>query len=285
MSSILRTTLLLGGLTGLLLLIGGALGGRGGMFIALILSVVMNFGAYWYSDKIVLSTYHAREVGPDSAPEIYGIVRNLAEKDNLPMPKVYVIDTPMANAFATGRDPAHAAVAVTTGITRILNRDEIEGVLAHELTHVKNRDTLISAVAATLAGVITFLANMAQWALIFGDREEGGNALGALLMAILAPIAATVIQLAISRGREYDADAGGARLTGRPMALASALSKLEGAAGSTRTKATPATAHMFIVNPLKGASLAGLFSTHPSTEERIKRLSTMEVALEEGKTL
>lgn len=281
MSSIVRTTLLLGGLTGLLLLIGGAFGGRGGMFICLILSVLMNFGAYWYSDKIVLSTYHAREVGPENAPEIYGIVRNLAEKDGLPMPKVYVVDTPMANAFATGRGPAHAAVAVTTGITRILNHDEIEGVIAHELTHVKNRDTLISAVAATMAGVIAFLANMAQWALIFGDRDDDGNALGALLTAILAPIAATIIQLAISRGREYDADAGGARLTGRPMALASALSKLESAAGSTRSRVTPATAHMFIVNPLKGVGLASLFSTHPSTQDRIMRLTTMK----EGKLL
>jgi heat shock protein HtpX len=281
MSSILRTTLLLGGLTGLMLLIGGALGGRGGMFIGLILSVLMNFGAYWYSDKIVLSTYHAREVGPESAPEIYGLVRNLAEKYGLPMPKVYVVDTPMANAFATGRDPAHAAIAVTTGITRVLNYDEIEGVIAHELTHVKNRDTLISAVAATLAGVVTFLANMAQWALVFGDRDDNGNVLGSLLTAILAPVAATIIQLAISRGREYDADVGGARLTGRPMALARALSKLERAAGSTRAKATPSTAHMFIVNPLKGASLANLFSTHPSTQDRIKRLTTME----EGKLL
>ena len=281
MSSILRTTLLLGGLTGLMLLIGGALGGRGGMFIGLILSVLMNFGAYWYSDKIVLSTYHAREVGPESAPEIYGLVRNLAGKYGLPMPKVYVVDTPMANAFATGRDPAHAAIAVTTGITRVLNYDEIEGVIAHELTHVKNRDTLISAVAATLAGVVTFLANMAQWALVFGDRDDNGNVLGSLLTAILAPVAATIIQLAISRGREYDADVGGARLTGRPMALARALSKLERAAGSTRAKATPSTAHMFIVNPLKGASLANLFSTHPSTQDRIKRLTTME----EGKLL
>jgi heat shock protein HtpX len=283
MSSIIRTALLMGGLTGLMLLIGGALGGRGGMFICLILSVLMNFGAYWYSDKIVLSTYHAREVGPESAPEIYGIVRNLAEKGGLTIPKVYVVDMPLANAFATGRDPAHAAVAVTTGITSVLSYDEIEGVIAHELTHVKNRDTLISAMAATLAGVITFLANMAQWALIFGDRDDNGNgnALGALLTAIMAPIAATIIQLAISRDREYDADAGGARLTGRPMALARALSKLERAAGSTRAKATPSTAHMFIVNPLKGASLANLFSTHPSTQDRIKRLTTME----EGKLL
>ncbi len=264
-------------LTGLMLLIGGALGGRGGMAIALLLSLVMNMGSYWYSDKIVLKMYHAREVTPTEAPGLYGIVRGLVERAQMPMPKVYIVDTPMPNAFATGRNPSHAAVAATTGIMRILDRDELEAVMAHELSHVRNRDTLISSVAATIAGVITFVANMAQWSLIFGGNDDdGGNIVGVIAMAILAPIAAMIIQMAISRSREFGADAGGAELTGHPMALASALSKLEGAAGRVQADVNPSTAHMFIVNPLKGKKLASLFSTHPSTEERIARLSAMQ---------
>ncbi len=273
----IRTALLLASLTGLMLLIGGALGGRGGMAIALLLSLVMNMGSYWYSDKIVLKMYHAREVTPTEAPGLYGIVRGLVERAQMPMPKVYIVDTPMPNAFATGRNPSHAAVAATTGIMRILDRDELEAVMAHELSHVRNRDTLISSVAATIAGVITFVANMAQWSLIFGGNDDdGGNIVGVIAMAILAPIAARIIQMAISRSREFGADAGGAELTGHPMALASALSKLEGASGRVQADVNPSTAHMFIVNPLKGKKLASLFSTHPSTEERIARLSAMQ---------
>jgi heat shock protein HtpX len=272
----IRTTLLLAGLTGLLLLIGGLVGGRGGMVLALIFSFAMNFGAYWYSDKLVLKMYHAREVSSAEAPNLYSMVQRLAHKAGLPMPRLYVIDTPMANAFATGRDPEHAAVAVTTGITRILNTNELEGVVAHELAHIKNRDTLISTIAATIAGVITFLANMAQWSLIFGGNDDdGGNPLGILAMAILAPIAAIIIQMAISRGREFGADAGGAKISGSPMSLASALAKLEAGSGAVRADVNPSTAHMFIVNPLRGKNIASLFSTHPSTEERIARLRSM----------
>ncbi len=277
MASMIRTTLLLAGLTGLMLLIGGAVGGRGGMFLALIFSLIMNFGAYWYSDKIVLRIYHAREVTPAESPDLYSMVQRLAERAGLPMPKVYIVDTPMPNAFATGRDPKHAAVAVTTGIMRILNRNELEGVVAHELAHIKNRDTLISTVVATIAGVITFLASMAQWSLIFGGSDDdGGNPIGMLVMAILAPIAATIIQMAISRGREFGADSGGASINGDPQALANALAKLEAGTSAVRADVNPSTAHMFIVNPLKGSSIASLFSTHPSTEERIRRLRAMQ---------
>jgi heat shock protein HtpX len=276
MTGIIRTTILLAALTGLMLLIGGVLGGKSGMLLALVLSVVMNFGSYWYSDKIVLAMYHAREVTPAESPELYGIVDGLAKRAGLPMPRVCIVNSQMANAFATGRDPKHAAVAVTTGIMRILDRNELEGVIAHELTHVKNRDTLISAMAATLAGVITYMANIAQWGLIFGGRDDdGGNIVGALAMIILAPIAALLVQMAISRGREFGADRGGAEICGRPLALASALSKLEGAAGAIRADVNPSTAHLFIVNPLKGRAMASLFSTHPSTEERIRRLTAM----------
>ncbi|MCP1391469.1 MAG: zinc metalloprotease HtpX [Methanothrix sp.] len=274
----IRTTLLLASLTGLMLLIGGALGGRGGMMIALLFSLVMNMGTYWYSDKIVLKMYHAKEVTPAEAPELYSIVRGLVDRAKMPMPKVYIVDTPMPNAFATGRNPSHAAVATTTGIMRVLDKEELEAVMAHELSHVRNRDTLISSVAATIAGVITFVANMAQWSLIFGggNDDDGGNIVGIIAMAILAPIAALIIQMAISRSREFGADAGAAELSGHPMALARALSKLEQAAGRAPADVNPSTAHMFIVNPLKGKKLASLFSTHPSTEERIARLSAMQ---------
>jgi heat shock protein HtpX len=272
----IRTTLLLASLTGLMLLIGAALGGRGGMMIALLFSLVMNMGTYWYSDKIVLKMYKAKEVTAAEAPALYGIVRGLVDRANMPMPKVYIVDTPMPNAFATGRDPQHAAVAATTGIMKILDKDELEAVMAHELAHVRNRDTLISSVAATIAGVITFVATMAQWSLIFGGRDDdAGSIVGVIAMAILAPIAAMIIQMAISRSREFGADASGAQLCGRPMALASALAKLEGAAGRAQADVNPSTAHMFIVNPLKGKKLASLFSTHPATEERIARLSAM----------
>jgi len=279
MSSMIKTTLLLSSLAVFFIVAGRILGGGTGMVIALGLSLLMIWGSYWCSDKLVLRMYHAREVTSAQAPDIYSIVRGLADRANLPMPKVYVVDTPMPNAFATGRNPSHAAVAVTTGITRILDRNELEGVLAHELAHVKNRDTLISSVAATIAGAVTTLASFAQWSLIFGgfggNDDEGGNIVGILLMAVLAPIAATVIQLAISRTREFEADAKGAKICGNPMALASALTKLESAANATRADVNPSTAHMFIVNPLRGKAMASLFSTHPPTEERIKRLSAM----------
>ncbi|HWQ18288.1 MAG TPA: zinc metalloprotease HtpX [Methanotrichaceae archaeon] len=276
MTSIIRTTLLLASLTGLMLLIGGLLGGRSGMLLALILSVAMNLGSYWYSDKIVLRMYKAREATAAESPVLHSMVRGLADRAGLPMPRIYIVDTAMPNAFATGRDPAHAAVAVTTGILKILNRDELEGVLAHELAHVKNRDTLISAMAATVAGVVTYMANIAQWGLIFGSRDDdSGNIIGVLATAILAPIAAMLIQLAISRGREFGADEGGARICGKPTSLASALAKLEGASRGVKADVNPATAHMFIVNPLSGKAMASLFSTHPSTEERIKRLMAM----------
>lgn len=274
----IRTTLLLAGLTGILLLIGGFFGGRSGMLIALIFSILMNFGSYWYSDKLVLKMYKARELSGAEAPELFRMVENLAGNAGLPMPRLYVVENPMPNAFATGRDPKHAAVAVTTGITRILNKEELEGVISHELAHVKNRDTLISTVAATIAGVITFMASMAQWSLIFGGGDDdGANPLGILAMAILAPIAAMVIQLAISRGREFEADARGAKISGNPLSLASALAKLESGNNAVRSDVNPSTAHMFIVNPLKGKKMSSLFSTHPSTEERISRLRSMQI--------
>jgi len=279
----IRTTLLLGALTGLLMLIGGYFGGKGGVVIAFLFAMVMNFGSYWFSDKIVLRMYKAQEISESQAPELYGIVKNLALRGNLPMPRVYVIPENTPNAFATGRDENHAVVAVTEGITRILNRDELEGVIGHELTHIKNKDMLIGSIAATLAGAIVMLANMAQWAAIFGgvsrdDDEGGGGLIGLILMAILAPIAATVIQMAISRSREFLADAGGARISGKPYGLAGALEKLQRASQAIPMDANPSTAHMFIVNPLTGGSLMSLFSTHPPLEERIARLKSMRPA-------
>ena len=255
------------------------------MIIAFMFAVVMNFGSYWYSDKIVLKMYKAKEVSPSEAPNLHKIVDGLIMKGRLPKPKVYIVESGMPNAFATGRDPKHAAVAVTTGILNLLSNEEIEGVLAHELAHVKNRDTLISAVAATLAGVITMLATWARWAAIFGgfggrDDDGGSNIIGFIVMAVVAPLAATVIQLAISRSREFAADYEGARMCKKPWALADALEKLE--YGNTHYKPSirdiPAkenTAHMFIVNPLKGGALQSLFRTHPVTEERVKRLRAM----------
>jgi len=276
----LKTGLLLGALTGLLMLIGGWFGGQNGVVIAFIFAMVMNFGSYWFSDKLVLSMYHAQPVSENEAPELYAMVKTLAMKASLPMPRVYIIPGETPNAFATGRDEHHAVVAVTEGILRILNREELEGVLAHELTHIKNRDILIGSIAATLAGAIVMLANMAQWAAIFGggrsdDDEGGGGIVGLILMAVLAPLAATIIQMAISRSREYMADDGGARISGKPYGLAGALEKLSRASQAIPMEANPSTAHMFIVNPLTGRSLMNLFSTHPPIEERIARLRSM----------
>ncbi|WP_135605100.1 zinc metalloprotease HtpX [Methanococcoides sp. NM1] len=285
MKNMFKTTLLLASLTGLLIIVGRLIGGTTGMFIAFAFAIVLNFGSYWYSDKIVLKMYHAKEVTESESPKLYEIVRNLAMRADLPMPKVYIVETSMPNAFATGRDPKHAAVAATTGIMNLLTPEEIEGVLAHELAHVKNRDTLISAVAATVAGVITMLATWARWAAIFGgiggrDDNGGTNIVGFIALAIVAPIAATIIQLAISRSREFAADAEGARISQKPWALASALSKLETGTQNyhpRRNDVQPSenTAHMFIVNPLRGSSLMKLFRTHPPTEERIRRLNAM----------
>jgi heat shock protein HtpX len=278
--NIVKTGLLLGVLTGLLMLIGGYFGGQKGVVIAFIFAMVMNFGSYWFSDKLILRMYKAQEVSESHAPELFAMVKNLALKASLPMPKVYIIPEDTPNAFATGRNEHHAVVAVTEGILRILNRDELEGVIAHELAHIKNRDMLIGSIAATLAGAIVMLANMAQWAAIFGgasrdNDEEGGGIVGLILMAILAPIAATIIQMAISRSREYLADEGGARVSKKPYGLAGALEKLSRASQAVPMDANPSTAHMFIVNPLSGKSLMNLFSTHPPVEERIARLKSM----------
>jgi len=278
-----KTFLLMLVLTGLLIVAGGAIGGEQGMIIALILAAIMNLGTYWFSDKVVLSMYHATPVTEAEYPELYSIVRNLAVRGNIPMPKVYIVDEDTPNAFATGRNPQHAAVCVTTGIMRILNNNELSGVIGHELTHVKNRDILISSIAATVAGAISMLAWMAEWGAMFGgfggrsdDRE--GNIIGIIAMAILAPFIATLIQLAISRQREYAADKGGAMLCGNPLYLASALNKLEEGNEEEPMQAnqmTRATAHMFIVNPLRGGAFKSLFSTHPATEDRIERLKEM----------
>ena len=277
----LRTTLLLGALTGIIMLIGQLLGGSQGVVIAFIFAAVMNFGSYWFSDKIVLSMYGARQVSEAEAPMLSRIVHNLALRARIPMPKLYIIPTDAANAFATGRNPQHAAVAVTEGILRMMDERELTGVLAHELSHVMNRDILISSIAATLAGAIMMIANMARWAAIFGgysrsdDREGGGGVLGLIAMSILAPVAAMIIQMAISRTREYAADASGARTSGDPLALAAALRKLGLASERIPLDASPQTSHLFIVNPLSGRSLMQLFSTHPPLEDRIARLEQM----------
>lgn len=276
----IKTTFLLTCLTLLLVAMGSAIGGQSGMIIAFIIAGGMNFFSYWYSDKIVLKMYKAREVSATESPAFYGMVKRLAQRANLPMPKVYIIPSEGPNAFATGRNPQNAAVAATEGIMRLLSEDELEGVMAHELAHVQNRDTLISTIAATFAGAIAMLGNMLQWAAIFGgghnDDEEGGGLLGGLALAFIAPIAAMLIQMAVSRSREYLADASGARICGKPMALASALRKLQmGAQTVPLQEATPATSHMFIVNPLTGASMLKLFSTHPPMEERVARLEAM----------
>jgi len=282
MSNVLKTGLLLGVLTALLVLAGQAIAGERGMIIAFVFAAIMNFVSYWFSDKLVLAMYGAQPVDETQAPRLHAIVRRLATRAQIPMPRIYMIPSDTPNAFATGRNPQHAAVAVTEGITRILDEDELEGVLAHELSHVTNRDVLISTIAATLAGAITYLAHMAQWAAIFGGRsqddEEGGsNPLVMILFAILAPIAAMLVQFAVSRSREFQADASGARLAGRTYGLAKALEKIEVASRVEPLPANPATAHLFIVNPLSGESFARLFSTHPPTEERIARLRAMRL--------
>ena len=268
-------------LTGILIAVGGSFGGRNGAMIMLVFSLGMNFFSYWYSDKMVLAAYHAQEITRAQAPELYGLVEKLAQKAELPMPKVCVIHSRTPNAFATGRNPEHAAVAVTTGIMEVLDYDELGGVLAHELSHVKHRDTLISTVAASIAGVISTIGHIAQWAAIFGggrssSRDDNGGALGLLFTIIVAPFAAMMIQLAISRSREYEADKSGGEICGNPLSLASALEKLDYASSRMRplAGATTSTAHMCIVNPLKGANVtfSSLFSTHPSTQDRVARL-------------
>ncbi len=282
MSNMFKTALLLGALSALVVLIGGAIGGQQGMFVAFFFALVMNFASYWFSDKMVLAMYGAQPVEESRAPVLHRIVRTLATRAGIPMPRLYLIPSETPNAFATGRNPQHAAVAVTDGVMRIVDEEELEGVLAHELAHVKNRDILIATIAATLAGAITYLAHMAQWAAVFGGRrddeeEGGGGAFGGILMAILAPIAALLIQMAVSRAREFQADATGARLAGKTWGLAKALEKLQMASQAMPMDASPATAHLFIVNPLSGQSLLRLFSTHPPIEERVARLRALRV--------
>ncbi len=274
-----KTAFLMALLTILLILLGGAIGGRGGMTTAFLLAGAMNFFSYWFSDKIVLRMYGAQEIEEQDNPRFYGMVRYLAGRAGLPMPKVYVIQDDSPNAFATGRNPDHAAVAATTGIMRLLNDEELAGVMAHELGHVKNRDILISTLAATFAGAITYLAHMAQWGAMFGgsrgDDDEGGGMVGLIFMAILAPIAAMLVQMAISRSREFGADAAGAHISGNPLSLARALQKLEMGSQQIPLNANAATAHMFIVNPLTGGGLMSLFSTHPPIPERVHRLEKL----------
>ena len=278
MGNQIRTAVLLAGMTVFLVFIGGLIGGRQGMIFAFAIAAGMNFFSYWYSDKMVLRMYRAREITAQEAPELYSIVSGLARRAGVPMPKVYLIPQQSPNAFATGRNPEHAVVAVTEGLLRIMSRDEIEGVLAHEIAHVKNRDILIGTVAATMAGAIMMLATMARWSAIFGggrggDEEGGGlGAIGLIVMSILAPIGAMLIQMAISRSREYLADSTGAAFAGNAEGLASALEKLGAYARKVPMQASPQTAHMFIVNPLSGGGLATMFSTHPPLEERIARL-------------
>ena len=274
----IRTTILLAVLTALILWIGQVLGGRQGMIIALIFAAGMNFFSYWYSDKLVLRMYRAREVMANQAPELHEIVQRLTQQAGLPMPRIYIIPQEAPNAFATGRNPEHAVVAVTEGLRKIMNRDEITGVLAHELAHVKNRDILIGSIAATMAGAIMMLATMARWSAIFGgiggsnDERGGGGIIGLIAMSIIGPMAAMIIQMAISRSREYLADATGAKFAGHPEGLAAALEKLGTYSKRLPMNASPATAHMFIVNPLSGRSMLNLFSTHPPLEDRIARL-------------
>lgn len=280
MSNTLKSVLLLATLTGVLVVMGRILGGNAGMIFAFGLAVVMNFSAYWFSDRIALRMAGAREVSPEEAPQLHAIVDELAYRAGLPKPRVAVVESPSPNAFATGRDPNHSLVAVTTGILQILNREELLAVLAHELGHVKNRDILVTSIAATIAGAITMIAQMMQFAAFFGgfgrsDDGEGTNPLAALAMIILAPIAAMVIQMAVSRSREYGADDTGAQIVGDPLALASALEKLDAWSQRVPLPVNPAVAPLFIVNPLRGQALANLFSTHPPIEDRIKRLRQM----------
>ena len=284
----LKTTVLMALLMGIMIAVGGAFGGRGGAMLMLIFSLGFNFVTYWFSDTIVLKTYNAQEVDAQSAPQLYGLVERLAANAELPMPRVYIVNSGTPNAFATGRNPSHAAVAVTTGLMNALSYEEIGGVLAHELSHVKHRDTLISCVAAAMAGVISTIANIAQWAAIFGagrssDDDNGGGIVGLIVTVVIAPIAAALIQMAISRSREYDADKSGGEICGDPNALADALEKIEyySLHGPTLAHASTTTAHMCIINPLAGSkqTMANLFSTHPPTQERIARLRQQALAM------
>ncbi len=278
MFNLMKTAILMAAITGLFMAIGSVIGGHSGMMIALAVALAMNFFSYWFSDKMVLKMYNAREVDETSAPQFYRMVRELAERAQLPMPRVYLIDEEAPNAFATGRNPEHAAVAATTGIMRVLSERELRGVMAHELAHVRHRDILISTVSATMAGAISMLANFAMF---FGGRDSEGrpaNPIVGLLVMLLAPLAASLIQMAISRAREFEADRGGAEISGDPRALASALEKIHAYARGIPLQAAerhPETAQMMIMNPLSGGGLAGLFSTHPSTEERVQRLLAM----------
>ncbi len=275
--NVLKTSLLMGLLSILFIMAGYGLGGESGMTIALIFALAMNGFSYWFSDKIVLKMYKAQEVSQSESPELYALVRRLTRKADMPMPRIYTINQPQPNAFATGRNPEHAAVAVTTGIMRTLDVNELEGVIGHELAHIKNRDILIGTIAATIAAAISYLTHMAQWAMIFGggDDEDGGNPFVTILVMIVASVAAMLIQMAISRSREYAADAEGARIVGNPRYLSNALRKLHSASQQIPINAEPATAHMFIVNPLTGGKMSKLFSTHPPMEERIARLESM----------
>ena len=282
MTNALKTALLLGLMTGLILVVGQLIGGQNGMMFAFVIAAVMNFVSYFFSDKIALAMYRAQPVTREQLPRVYEVVERLTQRNGLPMPKIFVIPTDSPNAFATGRNPSHASVAVTQGILNLLNDEELEGVLAHEIGHVKNRDILISSIAATIAGAITMVARMAGYAAMFGgyggrdDRDRGGGAIGAILMMFLAPIAAMMIQMAISRSREYGADESGAHFTGNPYALASALKKLDAYSRRIPLAASPSTAHLFIVQPflgMGGMNFANLFSTHPPIAKRIERLT------------
>jgi heat shock protein HtpX len=282
MNNILKTTLLMGLLMGLCLAVGDAIGGRQGLYMAFVFGGIGNLFAYWFSDKMILWTSGARPADESEVPQVYRVLRFLSQSAGMPMPKVYLIETPMPNAFATGRNPSHAAVAVTTGILSMLNENELRGVLGHELSHVRHRDILISTIAAIMAGAVMMLARMAQWSMMFGgyggrDRERDNTSpIVYILMIILAPIAAMLIQLAISRSREFDADQGGAKLTGDPLSLASALEKIEHAGRrGVAAPVSPVTAHLYIVNPLSLEGIRRLFSTHPPTEERVARLRSM----------
>ena len=280
MGNQLKTTLLLATMTGLIILIGRYFGGSSGMVIAFIFAMLINFGSYWFSDTVALRLYRARELSSQEAPELYAMVSRLSQSASLPMPRIYLIPSDSPNAFATGRNPRYAVVAVTRGIMRLLNPSELEGVLAHEIAHIKDRDILISSVAATLAGVIMMIASMARWAALFGglggSDDDDGGILGFLFLAFLAPLAALIVQLAISRSREYLADSIGAQIAGNPSGLAAALEKLDYASKKIPLQTNPATSHLFIVNPLSGKSLQSLFSTHPPIAERIERLNRLK---------
>jgi heat shock protein HtpX len=277
----LKTAILLAGLTALFMGVGFLIGGEGGMLIAFLVAAGMNFFAYWGADKMVLSMHGAQQVDESSAPEYYGIVKELAQRAGLPMPKVYIMDNPQPNAFATGRNPENSAVAATTGLLKTLNRDEIAGVMAHELAHIKNRDTLTMTITATIAGAISMLANFGMF---FGGNRNNNplGAIGTIAMVLLAPLAAMVVQMAISRSREYEADRGGAEISGKPMALASALASISNMAHqipNETAEASPATAHLFIINPLSGERMDNLFSTHPATENRIAELQKIAASM------